>query len=78
MMTPVEAVAEASKERGSQHKLSVVIPSQHKRARSPVTVQEWVAALPETGGEGEPQTEEAHQEADTDGDDNLTLGAEGE
>ena len=43
-----------------------------------MSVQEWVAALPETGGEGDPHTEEAgHQEADGDGDDNLTLGAEG-
>ena len=44
-----------------------------------MSVQEWVAALPETGGEGETQGEETgHQEADIDGDDNLTLGAEGE
>ena len=64
-MTPVEPVAEASKERGSQHKLSVVIPSQHKRARSPVTVQEWVAALPDH-----------NEEEEGEDDSQLVLGAE--
>ena len=55
-----------------------VVLRREERSRSPVSVQEWVAALPETGGEGDHHTEEAgHQEADGDGDDNLTLGAEG-
>lgn len=71
-MTPVEPVAEASKERGSQHKLSVVIPSQHKRARSPVTVQEWVAALPDHNEEEEERGEEEEGEDDS----QLVLGAE--
>ena len=52
-----------------------------ERSRSPVSVQEWVASLPENNNiDGrEPRTEDGIEtEADIDGDDNLTLGAEGE
>ena len=69
-----------------QHKLSVVLPP--VRSRSPVTVQEWVAALPD-------HTEEENEKDDTENDnsdkedsqseesedeqerDTFTLGAEG-
>ena len=56
MMTPVQ------EERPSRNKLSVVIPSQNKRARSPVTVQEWVAALPDHTEQEEDREEEENRE----------------
>ena len=45
-----------------------------RRAKSPVTVQEWVAALPDVPGEAETGQPElpGHQDVD-----NLRLGAEG-
>ena len=72
--------------RDRQHKLSVVLPQ--TRSRSPVTVQEWVAALPdhaeeedekdesetENGGNDEYESEESEDEQETD---TLILGAEG-
>ena len=67
--------------RPGRHKLSVVVPSQHSRARSPVTVQEWVAALPdnnqETRGDEEEKEEEQEGEEEQGLDDSqLVLGAE--
>ena len=69
MITPVETVGG---EERSSHKLSVVMPSNHKRARSPVTVQEWVAALPDHNEEEEDRGEEEEGEDDS----QLVLGAE--
>ena len=69
MITPVETVGG---EERSAHKLSVVIPTKHKRARSPVTVQEWVAALPDHNEEEEDRGEEEEGEDDS----QLVLGAE--
>jgi hypothetical protein len=60
-----------------QDKLSLWLPSVRTRCRSPATVQEWVAALPDTqevGEEGENRERNGDAEHDTD---NLTLGAEG-
>lgn len=66
-----------------RHKLSVVVPSQHTRARSPVTVQEWVAALPDhnqdhRGDEEEKEQEEQEAQEEEQGldDSHLVLGAE--
>ena len=64
-----------------RHKLSVVMPSQHTRARSPVTVQEWVAALPDNNQEDRAEEEEGEQvveEVEGPGldDSQLVLGAE--
>ena len=64
-----------------RHKLSVVMPSQHTRARSPVTVQEWVAALPDNNQEDRAEEEEGEQvveEVEGQGldDSQLVLGAE--
>ena len=58
-----------------------VVLRREERSRSPVSVQEWVASLPENNNidAREPRTEDGIKtEADIDGDDNLTLGAEGE
>ena len=54
-------------------KLRLRLPPVRSRCRSPVTVQEWVAALPDMQGEGE----EGEKEDIKGGMDNLTLGAEG-
>ena len=79
-------VAKETMRKDRQHKLSVVLPP--VRSRSPVTVQEWVAALPD-------HTEEENEKDDTENDnsdkedsqseesedeqerDTFTLGAEG-
>ena len=72
-------------ERPSRHKLSVAVPSQHSRARSPVTVQEWVAALPDNNQqhqgdekEQEQEEQELEEEGEVEGldDSQLVLGAE--
>jgi len=77
-----------TKERGCadrQHKLSVVLPP--TRSRSPVTVQEWVAALPDHAEEDEDKHEVSDDNEETDEcetgstedeheTDNLSLGAE--
>ena len=65
-----------------QHKLSVVLPP--ARSRSPVTVQEWVAALPDHAEdeheiyfnkeEKDSESEESEDERERD---MFTLGAEG-
>ena len=54
-------------------KLSLRLPPVRSRCRSPLTVQEWVAALPDMQREGE----EGEKENITGGMDNLSLGAEG-
>ena len=77
-------------ERSGRHSLSVAVVSQHTRARSPVTVQEWVAALPDTNNqhtgdqeeddeeEKDEDQEDEDQEEDEQGldDGQLVLGAE--
>ena len=69
-------------EKPGRQKLSVVMPSQHTRARSPVTVQEWVAALPDNNqgdrAEEEQEEEQEEQEEQEQGldDSQLVLGAE--
>ena len=56
-----------------QHKLNVLLPP--TRSRSPVTVQEWVASLPDPADE---EDEYSSEESDEDEDgDTFTLGAEG-
>ena len=73
-----------SQERPARQKLSLVVPSQPSRARSPVTVQEWVASLPDNnldhrGGEEEKELEEleeAEEEEQGLDDSQLALGAE--
>ena len=47
---PSRSVTKEIREKDRQHKLSVVLPS--GRSRSPVTVQEWVAALPDHAEDG--------------------------
>ena len=47
---PGRSLAKEIREKDRQHKLSVVLPS--GRSRSPVTVQEWVAALPDHAEDG--------------------------
>ena len=61
--------------RDRQHKLSVVLPQ--TRSRSPVTVQEWVAALPDQAEEKE-EKEQIDKFNENDGyeTDTLSLGAE--
>ena len=54
-------------------KQSLRLPPVRSRCRSPVTVQEWVAALPDMQREGE----EGEKEDIKGGMDNLSLGAEG-
>ena len=54
-------------------KQSLRLPPVRSRCRSPVTVQEWVAALPDMQREGE----EGEKEDMKGGMDNLSLGAEG-
>ena len=76
--------AGGGEERPGRHKLSVAVPSQHSRARSPVTVQEWVAALPDNnqqhqGEEDEKEEEKEEQEVEEEeglDDSHLVLGAE--
>ena len=79
-------VAKETIRKDRQHKLSVVLPP--VRSRSPVTVQEWVAALPDhaeeenekdydendTNNEEDYQSEESEDEEERD---TFTLGAEG-
>ena len=56
-----------------RHKLNVLLPP--TRSRSPVTVQEWVASLPDPADE---EDEYSSEESDEDEDgDTFTLGAEG-
>ena len=55
-----------------------VVLRREERSRSPVSVQEWVAALPEPQEKSDDREAEAEAEAAPDEDDNLTLGAEGE
>ena len=75
MITPVEPAGR--EERTSRQKLSVVIPSQNKRARSPVTVQEWVAALPDHNEEEEEREDEDKEDLDHGLEESqLVLGAE--
>ena len=75
MITPVEPVGR--EERTSRQKLSVVIPTQNKRARSPVTVQEWVAALPDHNEEEEEREDENKEDLDHGLEESqLVLGAE--
>ena len=54
-----------------------VVLRREERSRSPVSVQEWVAALPEPQEKSEDREAEADTETDVEEDDNLTLGAEG-
>ena len=61
--------AGGTEERPGRHKVSLAVPSQHSRARSPVTVQEWVAALPDNnqqhqGDEDEKEEEQEEQEVE--------------
>ena len=73
-----------SQERPARQKLSLVVPSQPSRARSPVTVQEWVASLPDNnldhrGHEEEKELEELEEEEQEEqglDDSQLALGAE--
>ena len=76
-----------SQERPARQKLSLVVPSQPSRARSPVTVQEWVASLPDNNldhrvDEEEKELEEleeleeAEEEEQGLDDSQLALGAE--
>ena len=60
-----------------QDKLSVIIPHARVRCRSPVTVQEWVAALPDTQEEEEDVERGELREEVVHVTDNLRLGAEG-
>ena len=56
-----------------RHKLNVLLPT--TRSRSPVTVQEWVASLPDPAeDEDEYSSEESDDQEDGD---TFTLGAEG-
>ena len=56
-----------------QHKLNVLLPP--IRSRSPLTVQEWVASLPDPAEE---EDEYSSEESDDQEDgDTFTLGAEG-
>ena len=82
----VDNFAKETMRNDRQHKLSVVLPP--VRSRSPVTVQEWVAALPDhaeeenekddaendNSDEEDSQSEESEDELDRD---TFTLGAEG-
>ena len=81
-----ENVAKVTIRKDRQHRLSVVLP--HVRSRSPVTVQEWVATLPDhaeeenekddaendNSDEENSQSEESEDEQERD---TFTLGAEG-
>ena len=62
--------------RDRQHKLSVVLPP--ARSRSPVTVQEWVAALPDHAEEDREKDSTSDESEDEEETDTFTLGAEGD
>ena len=49
-----------------------------ERSRSPVSVHQWVAALPDITKDTESEERGEERDQDVDDDDNLTLGAEGE
>ena len=77
----------AGEERPGRQKVSLAVPSQHSRARSPVTVQEWVAALPDNNqqqqGDEKEEEEQVEQEVEEEeeeeeglDDSQLMLGAE--
>ena len=57
--------------------LQVVIRRQ-ERSRSPVSVHEWVAALPDISKDAESEERPEERDNDIAEDDNLTLGAEGD
>ena len=65
-----------TRRRDRQHKLSVVLPP--ARSRSPVTVQEWVAALPDHAEEDRENDSTSDESEDAQENDTLTLGAEGD
>merc|ERR1719154_275812 len=58
----------------SKSSLRVVFP--HTRSKSPVTVQEWVAALPDRGQNREEEERNHTDNIIEEENDNLTLGAE--
>ena len=55
-----------------------VIMRRQERSRSPVSVHEWVAALPDIDKDAESEERTEERDSDIAEDDNLTLGAEGE
>ena len=57
-----------------KYKLNIVLPL--PRSRSPVTVQEWVASLPDHA-EDEDDEDSSENEDDEEARDTFTLGAEG-
>ena len=57
-----------------KYKLNIVLPQ--PRVRSPVTVQEWVASLPDHA-EDEDDEDSSENEDDEEAKDTFTLGAEG-
>ena len=57
-----------------KYKLNIVLPQ--PRSRSPVTVQEWVASLPDHA-EDEDDEDSSENEDDEEARDTFTLGAEG-
>ena len=82
----VDNFAKETMRKDRQHKLSVVLPP--VRSRSPVTVQEWVAALPDYAEEenekdydendtNDEEVNQSEESEDQEESDTFTLGTEG-
>ena len=60
-----------------QNKNNLRVLFEPTRSKSPVTVQDWVAALPDDDKDRDEEEINSMEESNTDDNDNLTLGAEG-
>ena len=60
-----------------QNKNNLGVLFEPTRSKSPVTVQDWVAALPDDDKDRDEEEVNYIEESNTDDNDNLTLGAEG-
>ena len=60
-----------------QNKNNLGVLFEPTRSKSPVTVQDWVAALPDDNKDGDEEENKSMEESNADDNDNLTLGAEG-
>ena len=75
--TQTEVSADIQSVMESRSSLEVMMRKE-ERSRSPVSVHQWVAALPDITKDTESEERGEEREQDVDDDDNLTLGAEGE
>ena len=71
-------IKKRKKRRGNNKMRWIMIMRRQERSRSPVSVHEWVAALPDIDKDAESEERTEERDSDIAEDDNLTLGAEGE